>query len=114
MAHYNRQHYEANKQIYKDRAAARKQRLRLERSEYFIEYFKTHPCVDCGETDPVILEFDHLADKSFTISSEMTYRSWESILNEIAKCEVVCVNCHRRRTATRGRWVRATLLSGEN
>ena len=77
-------------------------RLALERGEYLIEYFKSHPCVDCGETDPVVLEFDHLGKKSFTVADGMKDKSWTAVLREIEKCEVVCVNCHRRRTAYRG------------
>jgi len=111
MAAYGRQHYEANKPLYKERALARKHRLARERGEYLIEYFKTHPCVDCGEADPVVLEFDHLRDKSCTIGAVLTHRNWESLLEEIEKCDVVCCNCHRRRTATRGGWTRAVLVS---
>jgi hypothetical protein len=47
------------------------------------------------------LEFDHLRDKCFDIGQSLPYRSWQSILDEIEKCEVVCANCHRRRTARR-------------
>jgi hypothetical protein len=65
-----------------------------------LEYLLTHPCVDCGETDPVVLEFDHLRDKLGNISA-MYGHAWRSILAEIAKCDVVCANCHRRRTARR-------------
>ena len=114
MAEYGRGHYEANRQLYKDRALARKHRLAQERGEYLIEYFKTHPCVDCGETDPVVLEFDHLRDKACTIGAVLTHRNWNSLLEEIEKCEVVCCNCHRRRTAIRGGWVRATLLAEQS
>src|SRR4051794_36986150 len=56
---------------------------------------------DCGETDPVVLEFDHLRDKEFDIASGIHYHAWSKVLAEIAKCEVVCANCHRRRTARR-------------
>jgi len=68
-------------------------------------YLLEHPCVECGEDDPVVLEFDHLPEfeKSFEIGRAVTSstRSWESILIEMEKCEVVCCNCHRRRTFKR-------------
>lgn len=84
----------------------------LERTPYLIDFFATHPCADCGENDPVILEFDHLGNKSFDIGQALPYRNWQSILDEIAKCEVVCANCHRRRTARRRGSLRALLTDG--
>ena len=92
---YHHEHYLANKQRYIDQARERKDALRIERTRFLIEYFSTHPCTDCGEADPVVLEFDHLGDKLFNIGEALTYRNWESILAEIEKCEVVCANCHR-------------------
>lgn len=74
------------------------------------EYLSTKSCVDCGIEDSRVLEFDHLPEfeKSFEISRALSgsTRSWQSILNEINKCEVVCANCHRIRTMTRGNWKR--------
>jgi len=112
-AAYHRAHYLANKRRYVEQANARKQALRLERTRYLFEYFLLNPCTDCGERDPVVLEFDHLdpAHKSFCIGQALSYRAWQSILAEIEKCEVVCANCHRRRTARRRGALRAVLNS---
>jgi len=108
-AAYKQEHYKANKQRYIDRAQVQKRKLYLERTTYLIEYFSTHPCVECGEADPVVLDFDHLRDKAFEIAQALPYRNWQSILDEIRKCEVVCANCHRRRTAQRRGSLRALL-----
>jgi hypothetical protein len=107
---YGREHYEANRQRYIDQARASKEALRLERTRYLIEFFKRNPCTDCGESDPIVLEFDHLRDKSFSIGTKLTQFRWQRILDEIKKCEVVCANCHRRRTAERRGAVRALLM----
>ncbi len=70
-------------------------------------YLASHPCLDCGEADPIVLQFDHVrGEKSFVISRapEMRVRL-EKVVEEIAKCEVRCANCHTRKTARdRGWW----------
>lgn len=70
-----------------------------------LEHLRDHPCADCGETDPVVLDFDHRpgVQKRFEIARAVnaSTRAWSTILKEIAKCDVVCANCHRRRTASR-------------
>lgn len=65
-------------------------------------------CVDCGENDLVVLEFDHVrGTKKYTIAEMVnTGSGLESILAEVAKCEVRCANCHRRRTAKQFNWTR--------
>ncbi len=83
-----------------------------ERIAYLLDFFQANPCVDCGERDPLVLEFDHLGDdKSFNIAKGIRDRSWQALLDEIAKCEVVCANCHRRRTVERRGTVRAVLAA---
>ena len=75
-------------------------------ARFVIEYLETHPCVDCGESDPCTLDFDHVrGDKKFCVSKRVnTASKWETILAEIEKCEVRCANCHRRKTAKEQGW----------
>ncbi len=85
---------------------ARTNLIRKRNRKIVTEYLKQHPCCDCGEADIFVLEFDHvLGDKHDNISAMVRHRSSvEVIMREIHKCEVVCANCHRRRTAKRGSW----------
>jgi hypothetical protein len=108
-AEYKREHYGANRSRYIAQAQVRKQTVIAERAALLIEFFRTHVCVDCGEEDPLVLEFDHRSDKLFNISKGLRDRNWATVLDEIAKCDVVCANCHRRRTARRGRFARAVV-----
>jgi len=62
-----------------------------------IRTYKADGCIECGETDPVVLDFHHLGDKSFTIGSSISIsRGRQKTLSEIKKCVVLCSNCHRR------------------
>ena len=109
---YTHERYEVNKAKYVANTAARNQQRRVERTAFLVEYFKTHPCVDCGEDDPVVLDFDHLRDKEFNIGQDLEYKPWHVVLAEIEKCEVACANCHRRRTAFRNGSLRAAIAWG--
>jgi hypothetical protein len=55
-------------------------------------------CSGCrGDVPTVALEFHHLdaAEKDFGISRDGMKRPWEAILAELAKCVMLCANCHR-------------------
>jgi len=70
-------------------------------------YLATHPCVDCGECDPAVLDFDHVGEKRELVSALVARAApWPRIEEEIARCEVRCANCHRRVTARRAGWSR--------
>lgn len=60
-------------------------------------------CADCGYREhAVALDFDHRPGELKLASvAHMKQGSWERISREIAKCDVVCANCHRVRTLTR-------------
>ncbi len=109
---YGKEHYAANRQRYIDLAAERQRAAAVERTHFLVDYFATHPCVDCGEDDPVVLEFDHLRDKAFDIGGKLTSQPWAAVLAEIEKCDVVCANCHRRRTSARRGTLRWRMTRG--
>lgn len=73
-------------------------------------YLSNNPCIDCGEKDPIVLEFDHRSDKFMEISEmvRMGY-SISKIELEISKCDVRCANCHRRKTAQDFGWYKDLL-----
>lgn len=68
-----------------------------------IDFLKNNPCIDCGETDILVLQFDHRENKKFNVSSMLSYGhrppSTKKILEEISKCDIRCANCHQRKTA---------------
>lgn len=102
-----RRHYRANSADYKRRSKARRLSYRAEIRRKVFAYFAEHPCVDCGISNPIVLDFDHRTgtNKMDTIA-ELVNRQfpWEKILEEIAKCDVRCANCHRIRTADQFGW----------
>ena len=94
--------YEANKAAHKQNVRARNQRVRAEQRLRLSQYLESHPCVDCGEDDLRVLDFDHenpqdKLDEVVTLAAAGI--AWERVEAEIAKCRVRCANCHRRRTA---------------
>lgn len=95
---FHKAHYIQNEVYYKEKALKHNTKYRTRNLEYIVNYFLTHPCIDCGRQDPQVLEFDHRGDKSYDVSTLTTY-SLETLISEIAKCDVRCANCHRRRTA---------------
>lgn len=99
----SKQHYQSNKQAYQDRSRIRKDQILIDTKTRLYTYLSTHPCIDCGETDMRLLEFDHVTgQKSGEISDLLRQGfSWTTIENEIAKCEVRCANCHRKQTSER-------------
>lgn len=68
-----------------------------------IRAYKEKPCADCGLEYPFyVMQFDHVrGEKIGNISTFVANRQWQKALDEIAKCDVVCANCHAERTYKR-------------
>lgn len=100
---YSKAHYNLNKTYYIEKAKAGRKITYQVNSENVTEYKKSKGCKYCPESDPVCLDFHHVdeKDKEFTISNKISHLSWDSLLTEIKKCEVVCSNCHRKLHAGR-------------
>lgn len=99
--------YIKNKEGHLKNVQARKRRFRQEVRQYVWEYLLNHPCIECGEKDPVVLEFHHRygKDKAVSVMVAGGYPI-EKIQAEIDKCDVLCANCHRRKTMKQRGWFR--------
>jgi hypothetical protein len=83
----------------------RRSRERDKAKRAWITSFKDKPCHDCKQTYPVVvMEFDHARGEKVTTVSSMTSYPIAAVLAEIAKCDVVCANCHKLRSHARGQF----------
>ena len=99
-----KEYYQDNKVVIKAAATqSHRRRLKVAR-EKICEYLTGHPCIDCGEPDIVVLDFDHVSGKKRMAVSTLIHHgvAWNIVELEIAKCVVRCANCHRRKTAKYG------------
>jgi 5-methylcytosine-specific restriction endonuclease McrA len=95
-------YYQRKSGEYRKRAIERRNRIKKENKEKMLLLISGKHCVDCGEKDPVTLDFHHTDSKTKTktVSKFMADgASWNIILKEIEKCKLICSNCHRKRTA---------------
>ena len=106
---YRREHYHKNPEAYKARTKISNAKARQALRMMVIEYLLQHPCIDCGNKDIRVLEFDHIAGtKSFDVGSMASFKK-DVMMDEIAKCVVRCGNCHKIATGERGKrwWTRS-------
>jgi hypothetical protein len=102
---YGTGYYAKNSEEIKERTAPRRDRQKELLRQAAHDYLGCHPCVDCSESDIVVLEFDHLNNKSYNISDIIRMgMSLDSLYEELAKCVVRCANCHKRKTAKDQKW----------
>jgi hypothetical protein len=97
-----RAYFRARGQLHRHQTQLARDRRRRKARALVENHLARHPCSDCGEGDLMVLEFDHLRAKRGHIAGLIADGiSLPQLRAEIDKCEVVCVNCHRIRTATR-------------
>lgn len=94
--------YSNNKNLQISRSKKSTAKMEKRNKDYILNYLLNNPCVDCGEKDILVLEFDHVkGKKSFNLSASYRIYSIDNIKQEIEKCQIRCANCHRRVTAIR-------------
>ena len=98
---YLKNHYTHNREYYLIKARKRDLIIKRQCQEFIAQHLLSHPCVDCGENDIQVLEFDHKdkSNKSYDVAV-MIRRGipFKKVVSEIEKCDVRCANCHRRKT----------------
>lgn len=106
--------YAENGATHRRQVAARKVRVQAEYRQLIGDFLLAHPCVDCGERDIRVLEFDHrpgLDKVDHVATLAMRQVPLRALLHEMSKCDIRCANCHRKRTVEqRGYWRQRFLL----
>lgn len=101
-------YYKRNVIKHKKATAARRRAEITRRKMWLNTYLDQHPCVDRGESDRLVLEFDHVRGVKGGCVTKMLWNQapWRVIYEEIDKCDIRCANCHRRATHRRGNFSR--------
>ncbi len=99
-------YYSLNKAKHKKIIYERKRKNIHALRQYVYDLAKTKGCIDCSENDPIVLDFDHVRGSKVMNIGRMVPQncSFATLQEELAKCEVRCSNCHRRKTAKEQSW----------
>lgn len=99
-------YYKRKTEHHKKVTKEQKRLLRIRNGQFVWDYLLTHSCVDCGNTNPIVLEFDHVRSNKIAAISTCVGNmfSLQKLKEEISKCEIRCANCHRIKTANQLGW----------
>lgn len=99
-------YYQANLTHVRQINRKSRKHTKLQRQLKLFNILKKRRCKRCGESNPIMLEFDHINPKHkiMNISVIISRATWPKIYAEIKKCRVLCANCHRLRTARQQKW----------
>lgn len=83
-----------------------KEKSRKRKRKFVWNFKKNNPCVDCGQKNPVVLQFDHVDEKKEKNISLLSQggHSMKALKEEIEKCEIRCANCHFIKTTKEQNW----------
>ena len=101
---YMKQYYVSQPEGYREQMAYRRKMRGRGVRRFLVEYLSSHPCVKCGFNKIPALQFDHLRDKKYVLSQMTKGYSIETVKAEIAKCRVLCANCHAMVTSEQLDW----------
>lgn len=104
---YYQAHYKKYRDSYLQRANLRRETLKEEFRTNMLAYLSNKSCLVCKESDIRVLEFDHLdpTKKKFSISQAVKLGfTWSQVMAEVEKCQILCSNCHKKRTAEQYGW----------
>ena len=103
-----RAYFRARGEVHREQSREARRRRRREVRAFLDDYLRSHACAECGEADPIVLEFDHVGAKRGHVAVLAGGGiSMRGIKRELVNCEVVCVNCHRVRSARAQQWWRS-------
>lgn len=91
---YQRKWYKENK----DLQIARNKARVAPKIQWIKDFKKDKSCIQCGQNHPAVLDFHHRnpldKDRSpYLMASRNVYL--KRIIDEVAKCDILCSNCHR-------------------
>jgi hypothetical protein len=108
----SKRHYQRHTADY----LARNTKSKHEKRDFIQKYKEYHGCMDCkGKFPYFVLDLDHRDpnDKKFALNRIHLLTSWEKMVEEINKCDVVCANCHRIRSYEKGHHLHRNIVSEE-
>ena len=97
---YAKKHYENNRERYGFNKRITTEKARERNSIFILEFKLSNPCMGCEEKDPEVLQFDHInREEKFRGVSELKKGySIKTLLSEMLKCQILCANCHQKKT----------------
>jgi hypothetical protein len=112
---HSRAYYLKNRKSHIKFIIASRRKIIYENTKKIFNYLLSHPCIDCGESDPLVIDFDHVRGKKIDNIGEFIGRAcpWGQISKEMKKCVSRCSNCHRRITARRQKTWRWKIIQGQ-